>query len=74
MQKEAYFRAAPVVAKVNIVSSETLAQKRAATIKVTTALIKLARWFAADPQRWARAVAGARLDVHASDLLCVPKT
>jgi NitT/TauT family transport system substrate-binding protein len=66
--KDVYFRAAPVVAKVNIASSRTLANKRAAAVKVTAAVIKLARWFAADSQRWATAMAGARPDVKVDDL------
>jgi NitT/TauT family transport system substrate-binding protein len=66
--KDDYFRDAPVVAKVNIVPHSTLEEKRSAVVKVTAALMKLSRWFAADPQRWAAAMAKARPDAGPEDL------
>jgi NitT/TauT family transport system substrate-binding protein len=66
--KDEYFRDAPVVAKVNIVPQTTLEEKRSAVVKVTAALIKLSRWFATEPQRWATVMAKARPDTRPEDL------
>jgi NitT/TauT family transport system substrate-binding protein len=68
LSRDDYARAVPVVAKVNAVTTKTLRDKREDVVKVTAALIKLARDFAHDPQRWASAMAKARLDVPAEDL------
>jgi len=61
--KDAYFRAVPVVAKVNVVAPEALRKRRLDVVKVTAALLKLARWFAAKPQRWADVMISERPDV-----------
>jgi NitT/TauT family transport system substrate-binding protein len=68
LSKADYFRAAPVVAKVNVVSTRALQEKRGEVVKVTAALIKLARDFAHDPQRWAAAMAQARPEIPAEEL------
>ena len=68
LSKDAYFQAAPVVAKVNVVSTQTLRDRRSDVGKVVAALLKLARTFAADPQRWAVGMQGARPDVPEGEL------
>ncbi|HEU5018653.1 MAG TPA: ABC transporter substrate-binding protein [Pseudolabrys sp.] len=68
VSKDAYFRAAPVVAKVNVVSQTTLAEKHDQVVKVTAALMKLSRLFAAHPQRWAKAMHSARPDMPPAKL------
>jgi NitT/TauT family transport system substrate-binding protein len=68
VSKDAYFRAAPVVAKVNVVSQATLAEKHEQVVKVTAALMKLSRLFAAHPQHWADAMRSARPDVPPAKL------
>jgi NitT/TauT family transport system substrate-binding protein len=68
LPKDDYFRAAPVIAKVNVVGTKALRDKRPEVVKVTSALIKLARDFARDSQRWAAAMAQARPDLAAGDL------
>jgi NitT/TauT family transport system substrate-binding protein len=73
LPKEEYFRGAPVIAKVNVVSTKTLRDKHAEVVKVTAALLKIARDFARDPQGWATAMAQARRDVPAEDLQALAK-
>lgn len=68
MSKDDYFRAAPVVAKVNVVGTDALREKREEVVKIAAALLKLARDFARDPQRWAAAMADARPDVSKTEL------
>ncbi|HZT26327.1 MAG TPA: ABC transporter substrate-binding protein [Pseudolabrys sp.] len=68
ISKEDFFHSAPVTAKVNVVSVRTLTERRTAVEKVIMALIKLARWLAADRQRWADAMALARPDLRRADL------
>jgi NitT/TauT family transport system substrate-binding protein len=68
MSKDDYFRAAPVVAKVNVISADALQSKRNEAVKIAAALLKLARDFARDPQRWAAVMAKARPDVSAAEL------
>ncbi len=68
LPEEDYFRAAPVTAKVNVVSTKILRDERAELVKVTSALLKLARDFAHDPQRWAVAMAEARPELPAEAL------
>lgn len=68
-----YFRAAPVIAKLNVVAAKTLRDKRDEVVKVASALIKIARDFARDPQAWAAAMAQARPDVSADDLAALAR-
>ena len=65
--KDDYFRAAPVIAKVNVVSRKALHEKRTEVVKVTAALIKIARDFAHDPQHWAAAMSQARPEISPAD-------
>lgn len=63
-----YYRAAPVLSKVNAVRSETLAARGREVEAVIEALTRAARDFAADPARWQAAMAKARPDVPAAQL------
>ena len=51
-----------------MVSADTLQAKREEVVKVTAALLKLARNFAQAPQSWAAAVAKARPEVPPAEL------
>lgn len=65
---DAYYRAAPVVSKVNAVTSETLSTRGPEVEAVIEALTLAARDFAADPQTWVAAMQKARPDVAEADL------
>ncbi len=54
---DAYYAAAPVVNKVNVVSAVVLQSRRDDVVAVVRALTKLSRDFAADPETWAAAMA-----------------
>ncbi|ODT67059.1 MAG: ABC transporter substrate-binding protein [Pelagibacterium sp. SCN 63-23] len=56
IDQEAYYGAAPVVNKVNVVTQKVLDERRAEVENVIRALTKLSRDFAADPDSWARAI------------------
>lgn len=68
VSQEEFARAAPTIAKVNVVSADTLRSKGDQVEKVTAALIKLARDFARDPQSWAAAMAKTRPEVPLGEL------
>ncbi len=59
---------APVVGKVNVVSAETLANRRGEIEAVVRALIKASRDYDAEPQKWVEAMVRARPDVPRADL------
>lgn len=63
VSKEEFARAAPAIAKVNVASMRTLRDKRDEVVKVTAALLKLARDFGRRPESWAAAMIKARPDV-----------
>ena len=58
--QDAYFAAAPVVNKVNVVMTEVLDGRRDDVVAVVRALVRISRDFAADPQAWAAAMANYR--------------
>ncbi len=64
---DAYFAAAPVVSKVNVVTPQVLAERRSDVVAVVTALVKLSRDIAADPAIWVDAMATARPDLARAD-------
>ncbi len=64
VSKEDFAHAAPAIAKVNIVGTDTLRGKSDEVRKITAALIKLSRDFSRNPQSWAAAMAVARPDVR----------
>jgi NitT/TauT family transport system substrate-binding protein len=68
VSKEAFARAAPTIAKVDVVSADTLQTTRDEVVRVTAALLRLARDFARDPQSWAAAMAKARPEVRSGEL------
>jgi NitT/TauT family transport system substrate-binding protein len=53
---DAYYAAAPVVNKVNVVTDATLANRRAEVVAVVRALTKISRDFNRDPDAWATAM------------------
>lgn len=65
---DAYFAAAPVVSKVNVVSADVLAERRDDVVAVVAALTRLSRDIAANPTIWVDAMAAARPDLPRADL------
>lgn len=65
---DAYFAAAPVLNKVNVVPDAVLAARRDDVVKVVRALVKASRDFAAKPETWVEAMAAARPDVDRATL------
>lgn len=63
-----YYKAAPVVNKVNVVTDEVLSTRRDDVVKVVRALVNISRDFAAHPELWVEAMATARPDVSPDDL------
>lgn len=68
VSQDDYYAAAPVVSKVNIVTTKVLEERRDDVRKVVAALIKASRDFAADPAAWTTAMAKARPDIDAETL------
>lgn len=68
VDQDAYFAAAPVVNKVNIVSQKALDERRDDVVKVITALVKISRDFAADPSKWVDAIAPFQPNMKREDL------
>jgi len=68
VDQDAYYKAAPVVSKVNVVLPETLETRRPEVVAVVTALTKLARDIAADPNVWVDAMADVRPDLDRTAL------
>lgn len=66
--QQAYFEAAPIVSKVNVVRAETLRDKRDQVERVIRALIATSRAFAEKPELWVEAMAKARPDMERDDL------
>lgn len=65
---DAYWRAAPVLSKVNAVRSDTLAERGPEVRAVIEAITLASRDFAADPAAWVAAMRKARPDVPEADL------
>lgn len=68
VDQDAYYEAAPVVSKVNVVLPETLETRRDEVVGVVTALTKLSRDIADDPQVWVDAISTLRPDLDRDDL------
>lgn len=68
IDQDAYYAAAPVVSKVNIVTQKVLDERAEDVKKVITALVKASRDFAADPAVWVAAMRKARPDIDAATL------
>jgi NitT/TauT family transport system substrate-binding protein len=71
IDQEAYYAAAPVVQKVNVVTDEVLENRRDDVAGVVRALITISRDFAAEPTKWVDAMAAARPDVSREDLMAL---
>jgi len=68
IDQDAYYEAAPVVSKVNVVTQDALDNRREDVEAVVRALVKISRDFAANPQSWVEAMTAARPDVALADL------
>lgn len=68
---DAYYAAAPVVNKVNVVTADVLEGRRDEVVAVVRAIVKISRDFAANPSSWADAMApyGGRLTPEALTML-----
>ncbi|MBP7242644.1 ABC transporter substrate-binding protein [Amaricoccus sp.] len=65
---EDYYRAAPILSKLNVVRTETLASRGKDVEAVIEAITLASRDFAADPKKWVSAMQKARPDVDVADL------
>lgn len=63
-----YFKAAPILTKLNVVRLDTLDSRSAEVEAVIEALTLAARDFQADPAKWVSAMQKARPDIAAQDL------
>lgn len=71
---DAYFAAAPVLNKVNVVPDAVLNDRRDDVEKVVRAIVKASRDFAAKPDLWVDAMAAARPDVDRATLETLAKS
>ncbi len=65
---DAYYKAAPILSKLNVVTSETLETRGGEVEAVIEALVLAARDFQADPEKWVTAMKKARPDMDEGDL------
>jgi NitT/TauT family transport system substrate-binding protein len=65
---DAYYRAAPILSKLNVVRTDALAERGTEVEAVIEAITLASRDFAADPSRWVAAMRKARPDVPEADL------
>jgi NitT/TauT family transport system substrate-binding protein len=65
---DAYYRAAPILSKLNVVRADTLAERRDEVEAVIEAISLASRDFAAHPDAWVAAMRKARPDVAEADL------
>ncbi len=63
-----FYRAAPILSKLNVVTTATLDSRGAEVQAVIEALVLAARDFQADPETWVAAMKKARPDVDEADL------
>ena len=68
IDQDAYYRAAPQVSKVNIVTAKVLEERRDDVKKVVAALIKASRDYAADSSVWVSAMQAALPNVEKATL------
>lgn len=71
---KAYFAAAPVLNKVNVVPDTVLRDRREDVDKVVRAIVKASRAFAREPEIWVDAMAQARPDVDRATLETLGKS
>lgn len=65
---DAYYKAAPILSKLNVVTTGTLATRGPEVQAVIEALVLAARDFQAEPEKWVAAMKKARPDVEEADL------
>jgi NitT/TauT family transport system substrate-binding protein len=70
---ESYYKAAPILSKLNVVRAETLAERGPEVQAVIEALVLAARDFQADPSVWVAAMRKARPDIPEADLQMLAK-
>ncbi len=64
----AYYQATLIVNKVNIVSTDVLENRRDEVVAVVSALVKVSRDFASNPDAWADAMAAYKGNLSAEDM------
>jgi NitT/TauT family transport system substrate-binding protein len=74
VDQNAFFRAAPFVSKVSVVTADTAAAKGPQIEGVVRAIIAASRDFAREPKRWVDAMVTARPDVKRADLEALAAT
>jgi NitT/TauT family transport system substrate-binding protein len=72
--QSAYYAAAPVVNKVNVVPAEVLANRREEVVAVVRALVNISRDFAADSDAWADAMASYRGNLTPEEMQMLAKS
>lgn len=65
---DSYYKAAPILSKLNVVTTETLAARGPEVQAVIEALVLAARDFQAEPEKWVAAMKKARPDLDEADL------
>jgi NitT/TauT family transport system substrate-binding protein len=68
LDQSAFFRAAPFISKVSVVTTDTAAAKGPQIESVVRGIIAASRDFAREPKRWVDAMVAARPDVKRADL------
>ena len=68
IDQDAYYKAAPVINKINVVSANALKNKRTEIEAVIRALTKASRDFDADPKKWVDGMVVARPDIPRATL------
>lgn len=68
IDQNAFFRAAPFISKLSVVTADTDAAKKPQIEGVVTAIIRASRDFAREPGLWVKTMAAARPDVKHADL------
>lgn len=73
IDQEAYYKAAPLITKLNVVTAETAKMRHKEVEAVVKAIIAASRDFARDPELWVDAMAKARPDVPRDQLETLSK-
>jgi NitT/TauT family transport system substrate-binding protein len=73
LDERAYYAAAPLITKLNVVTEETARARRREVEAVVRAIVRISRDFARDPGLWVEAMAKARPDVPRAQLEVLAK-
>ncbi len=73
IDQSAYYKAAPLITKLNVVTADTAKNRRMDVEAVVGAIIAASRDFAANPELWVDAMAKARPDVQREQLEALAK-